>query len=511
VGPRGGAPFRDEGNGLNIANTEDVLAAAQTYARLCASGIEPEAPFYSVVMAAARHYDMLEDPVVLTAARWQEWLHPRGIDGRFMESGSMVDIFPTGGDWSTIENAHAPRRRAQIKQLMPEGALVQYFDGAGNPVKPDGDNGYPSLIPLDMIRRKVSSAPNSKARLPGVSSLDEFKQGYKSSGLSQVEYDAAITRFNAKIDAELKPERSASIPGIGRPVSDPEYNSHLDYVTEVTDLGLGKQTKDIGLGLAGESAFKDTYGNWSQEQLERMLVMADDLFAKVTEGKPTERKAIMLGGLPGSGKSALLGKMDAEGDIDRSQWVEINPDLVKEAMIEADWYPKITGLSPGETSGFIHAQSSEMASMLERMAMKDGYNLIFDVTMNGVWTDNTINLLSAHDYQGPDGIFIESGSDHALASIAYRHRKGLDALRTGTVQRDSNDDPMDVGAVFNGGRFLPSKALPTKDTEKVNVGIFDRLKARFARWAKYNVGNAPGTKPDPQLLESTPDMPGGAL
>jgi Zeta toxin len=462
-------------------------------------------------MAAARAYNMLDDPTVLTAARWQDWLHPRGMDGRFIEKFSMVDVFGKPGGERTLADPKANRRRARITDLFPEGATVEYFDTQGNPAPADSGNGYPAYIKLDEISKKISSAPNSKARLQGVSSQEEFEAGHREA-MSQADYDAAVDKFNQRVDAEFKPERSAAHKDSPE-LTDDEFSEHLDYVTEVVDAGLAKQP-DGTSGLASESAFKDTYGRWSQEQLERMLTMADDLYGQVTDGRVKGHKAIVLGGLPGSGKSTLLADLDKAGTIQRDQWVEINPDLVKDEMIARGWYPQIQGLTPNETATFIHAQSSEMASMLERMAMKDGYNLIFDTTMgsggiNGeTWTDHTVKQLMFYGYDKPDGMFIDSDINHSLASVAYRHRDGLNQYRTGAPTHDRRPGP----EINNGGRFVPAQAVAetvgTDVATSVNVQNFERLKSKFDRWAQYEVGGVPGTKPAPVLTDSTPQMPG---
>jgi hypothetical protein len=463
--------------------------------------------FYPLLMAAARFHDLLDDPAVLVAGRWQEWLHPRGIDGRFIQKGGMVDVFAGKSDETTLRNPQADRRRAKITELFPQGVQVQYFDTNGKPIPADPKNGYPSNIPLDQVVTRISSAPNSRARLSDVSSKAEFDQSYHPAK-TQHEYDAAIKSFNDRITAELKPERSAAQRG-GGPLTDKQYLAHAAYVADVTDLGLGKQKGDVGIGLASDSAFKDNHGNWSQEQLKNMLTMADELFGTVTAGRPKGHKAIMLGGLPGSGKSSLLEQMQKDGHFDEADWVQINPDLVKDEMIKRGWYPEIEGLTANETAGFIHAQSSEMASMLERMAMKDGFNLIFDTTMGGLddegkpWTEHTLNYLSAYGYDKPDGIFINATTDHSLASIAYRHRTGLEKYRTG----EGGDRSSDL-EVKNGGRFVPNKVVASTTS---NVDTFDRLKGKFNRWASYEVGNAPGEKPKPELLDSTgsgDQMPG---
>lgn len=458
-------------------------------------------------MAAARWYDLLEDPDVLTAARWQDWLHPRGIDGRFIEKGGMVDVFGKPSGERALLDPRANRRRAKIKNLFPEGAILEYFDHDGNPMPADPANGYPTKIDLKDISKKISSAPNSRARLFGVSSKTEYDAGLVPAQ-TQDEYDQAVSAFNQRVADEFRPERSAAHKNASL-LTKNEFSQHLDFVTEVVDAGLAAQPgSDKGLG--SESAFKDSYGRWSQDQLERMLTMSADLYDQVTAGRVQGHKAIVLGGLPGSGKSTLLSQLDEAGTIKRDQWVEINPDLVKEEMFKRGWYPQVDGLTPAETSSFIHAQSGEMASMLERLAMKDGYNLIFDVTMGSggtegkTWTDHTLDQLAFYGYDKPDGMFISSTIQHSLASIQFRHQDGLNQYRTGAPTQGREIGP----EVTNGGRFVPASAV-AEDLSGVNVNEqnFERLKAKFDRWAQYEVANDPGTKPAPELVDSTPELP----
>jgi hypothetical protein len=84
----------------------------------------------------------MQDPYVLTAAKWQDWLHPRGKDGRFIEKGKFVNIFADPN--ALLTDRTADRRRAKIDELRPEGAIVSYQDIHGNPLDPDPAAGYPT-------------------------------------------------------------------------------------------------------------------------------------------------------------------------------------------------------------------------------------------------------------------------------------------------------------------------------------------------------------------------------
>jgi hypothetical protein len=66
---------------------------------------------FRALIAAARVSGMLQDPAVLTASKWQDWLHPRGKDGRFIEKGKFVNVFANPN--ALLADKTAVRRRAR--------------------------------------------------------------------------------------------------------------------------------------------------------------------------------------------------------------------------------------------------------------------------------------------------------------------------------------------------------------------------------------------------------------
>ena len=68
----------------------------------------------------------------------------------------------------------------------------------------------------------------------------------------------------------------------------------------------------------------------------------DDLYARASD-VPCEQRAIIAGGLPGAGKSTVL---ERYAGIDRSQYLTINPDDVKEEMAKRDMIPPVSGPPP---------------------------------------------------------------------------------------------------------------------------------------------------------------------
>lgn len=133
------------------------------FASLCAAGQEP-AGVYRQIIAAARAYELLDDPFVLVASQWQDFQHPRGKDGTFIQTDSAVNVYASETD--SITDRTAPVRRAKIEKLTPQGAVVSYSSPDGADLEPDPAAGFPDVIPVNQLAGKVAAAPVPIARLP---------------------------------------------------------------------------------------------------------------------------------------------------------------------------------------------------------------------------------------------------------------------------------------------------------------------------------------------------------
>lgn len=482
---------------------------------------------YPALIAAARVNGLLHDPAVLIASKWQDWLHPRGKDGRFIEKSTpnnphFVNVF--ANENALLSDRTAVRRRASIVDLRPEGAYVTYYDPTdldetGKPavLPPDDEAGFPALIPVDQLSTKVATAPREIAHLqPGESAAKEVKDALVPA-LSQEEYDAKVAQANSEIELTF-PEQAAIVSTGQGPISDEELVSHLKFLDKVHDEYIK------GEDLAYDAAFKDSFGLWSEEWQQIFDAVVDEVYDEVTKNqtKPRDQRAIMLGGLPGAGKSSTLDLMRDQGVFHPDEWITINPDLMKDKMLEKGLQPKITGLAPAETAGFIHAASSEMSYMLEQLLSVEGYNLIFDITMGGTprrpgekanYEQIVDRLTGDLDYQ-VDGVFVDVDPATSRERVALRHQQGLNALRTGRSKRAGDPE------IVNGGRVVPDFVIAENVIDKdhpdfasyksVNARNFDRMKAQFTRWSQWdNSGKGPvftgGTASSP---DDGPNMPG---
>lgn len=92
---------------------------------------------------------------------------------------------------------------------------------------------------------------------------------------------------------------------------------------------------------------------------------------------PTQRRAMMTGGLPGAGKTSTLGSQ-------MRGYMPIDPDELKEEIVAEGGLPDLPGtqdLSPMELSPAFHIESTYLADRLLEMAVARGRNVLVDATM----------------------------------------------------------------------------------------------------------------------------------
>jgi predicted kinase len=261
------------------------------------------------------------------------------------------------------------------------------------------------------------------------------------------------------------------------PLTDAEHEDRVRHIrAELTDARAR--------GLATDARYVDPADNrWTtgRQLLHRDLV--DDLYTSAAD-VPCDRRAIMAGGLGGAGKSTVL---DRHADVDRSQYMTVNPDDIKEAMATRGLIPELDGLSPMEASDLVHAESSYIAKRLARRAMDDGKNIIWDITMSSTSaTEQRLDNLDRAGYS-TRGVFVDIGLAEAVRRADARHRQGHEDYRAG---------------IGSGGRYVPPEVIEAQaDPEYgcMNRRTFEQVKERFIDWAVYDNSV---TGRDPILVEA---------
>jgi hypothetical protein len=205
-------------------------------------------------------------------------------------------------------------------------------------------------------------------------------------------------------------------------------------------------------------------GRWSAERAAQHEQMWDDLLSQVEAADvPKEHDALVLGGLPGAGKSYMLRpgqKADSfgvvswepNGDLpDGVTHVSINPDIVKEMLIQRGMLPEgiSQDLKPMEQVTFLHEESSYVAKMFSQRLGDLGYNVVLDNTMDsegGMLKRMTPLARQGYKFRG---IFADIPQDESLASAKKRY--------------------IDSALTPQGGRFVPSSVQGNRQSSKGNL------------------------------------------
>lgn len=221
-----------------------------------------------------------------------------------------------------------------------------------------------------------------------------------------------------------------------RTMSQFERATHSLYVADViTQLEDAKLTTENTHAdkISGGLVFYPERAKAHNEIVEEIIEKAESV--------PNNGEAIFAGGLGGAGKSTVL---EEYSNVDKSQYVTLNPDDIKEIMAEKGLIPKVEGLTPMEASPLVHEEASHItAILLERLRQKKK-NIIFDITMASHGSvKKRIDLLNEKGYSKIDAIFVDIKPETSKERGDFRYNRGL-------------DDYLTAGE-GNGGRPLPAR------------------------------------------------------
>ena len=251
-----------------------------------------------------------------------------------------------------------------------------------------------------------------------------------------------------------------------RPLTDKEWAEHL---TEVRD-GLAQARRE-GLETHLLYTIDPDHQSWSKDRRGLHHSIINDIYS-VAHDIPSQGRAIIAGGLGGSGKTTVLTE---QAGIDRSQYLIINPDDLKEEMARRDMIPHVEGLSPMEASDLVHEESSYLARQLALRAHVDKKNLIWDITMSTEEkTVRRIEELRAAGYTQVDGLFVEIPIATSINRTDSRHREGHDLYCTGQGL---------------GGRYVPPEVISRQEDVEwgsKNKKTFEAVKERLNDWSVYD-------------------------
>ena len=247
-----------------------------------------------------------------------------------------------------------------------------------------------------------------------------------------------------------------------RPLTDAEYAEHLTEVRERLD-----KARADGLTTDRQHTIDSDHEQWSEDRAVMHDAIIADLYGAARD-VPCERRAILAGGLPGAGKTTVL---EHHAGIDRSQYLTINPDKIKEEMAKCGMVPQVAGLTPMEASDLVHEESSYIAKQLALRATTSGKNIIWDITMSSRESaERRMGDLRAAGYSRVEGTFVDIPVEVGVHRSDSRHREGHDGYRAGHG---------------HGGRFVPADVIAAQadpDWGSRNRRTFEQIKPHLDAW-----------------------------
>lgn len=260
--------------------------------------------------------------------------------------------------------------------------------------------------------------------------------------------------------------RLADLERLDPPLDDAAYAAHRDVVKDRLERAIEERltTKDrFAIDKDGEAWVAER--RWAHDEI------VNEIYSAAAD-IPCERKAIIAGGLGGAGKTTVL---DQHANIDRSNFLTINPDEFKEELARRGLVPEMPGLSPMEASSLVHEESSHIARMLAGRALADGKNVIWDVTLSTARSAaSRVEELRVAGYQHIEGIFVDIPIETSVARAVARHRHGHDRYLAGEG----------LGGRYVSDDIIRSQADP--DHGSANRGAFESIKHQLTYWAIYD-------------------------
>jgi hypothetical protein len=257
-------------------------------------------------------------------------------------------------------------------------------------------------------------------------------------------------------------------------LTDADYQAHVEEV----EHGLDAAAR-AGLSNAELHTRNGDRVTWSAERNKIHARIVANEYAKAAE-VPCDRQAIIAGGLGGAGKTTVLGE---HAGIDQSKFLTINPDDFKETLAKERLIAGIPGLSPMETTVLAHDESSAIAKRLAVLAMADGKNIIWDITLSSKDSGSgRVQELRTAGYEHIKGVFVDIPIDTSLARSEARHRRGYEQYLNGEGF---------------GGRYVPPEIIKRqadKDYGTANRRTFEELKSSLDDWVIYD-NSADGRPP----------------
>lgn len=261
-------------------------------------------------------------------------------------------------------------------------------------------------------------------------------------------------RFAAELPMHLPGDRPMPMPQ-GFP------GTQMDWAKRTADLdALSKRLNDEGFDS------RKIWGMGKDPHTGRTIYHPDRVaqhqqivneFIKEMEGIPQQRRAVLMAGLGGAGKTSL--RHNDWANIPLDQYFDVSADKVKDKMADMGMMPtgkhdpRLKGYSPMELSGLTHMESNDIAQMVAEEAAKRGTNVVWDYRMGDLPSAlSRIKHLNGHGYKDIGAFLVNVTPETAQGRAIGRHRQGQQQL----LQQGTSPG-------IQGGRWFPTWAQASND------------------------------------------------
>lgn len=178
---------------------------------------------------------------------------------------------------------------------------------------------------------------------------------------------------------------------------------------------------------------------WMPERSRHQRQLVAELYRRAA-GAGRDRSAVMVGGLRGADKAAVI----EQAGIDRSRYLTVSVDVVLEEMAARSLIPVVARLAPLEAADLVHAEAQFIGKRLALLALACGTNVILDISMvSRPSVRSWIEALRSASYS-INGVYVDISVEESVRRCDARHRHGVEAYRSGQGY---------------GGRYVPPEAI----------------------------------------------------
>lgn len=221
-------------------------------------------------------------------------------------------------------------------------------------------------------------------------------------------------------------------------------------VIEELNRSYGKMFDTQTAFATVDSNGKVTYSE-DRQRLHQQIV---DDFVERAKSVPHDGRVLVLGGLPGAGKSTARGTLDFDS-------VTIDPDEIKSTLLDNSVIPK--KLKKWEAAALVHEESSYVSSKVAHALSATRANVTLDITMS---TERSVKTRLAEFQE--DGYKVKG----AFVDVS------IETSKTRVIARFA-----DLAGTKEGGRYVPEHVVdaqaPSSGSkyQSKNRETFETLKA----------------------------------